>query len=176
MSKKAALLIIDVQVIMFEGEEGAVYNADKVLNNICTLLENARLSKMPVIFIQHTDKEGELQKGKTTWKLHPSLKPQENEKVIEKTSWDSFYNTGLQEELKRQGIEKLIIAGMQTEFCLDTTCRRAFSMGYYNNILVKDAHSTFDGEILKAEQIIKHHNNVLGGRFVQLKDTDEVEF
>ncbi|AGY74924.1 cysteine hydrolase family protein [Clostridium autoethanogenum] len=175
MSKKTALLIIDVQVAMFAGEEGDLYNADRVLDNICTLLKRARSSKTSVIFIQHTDKDGEFQKGKDTWQLHPRLHPQENEKVIEKTTWESFYNTGLEEELKRQGIEKLIIAGMQTEFCLDTTCRRAFSMGY-DNILVRDAHSTFDGEILSADQIIKHHNSVLGGRFVQLKSTDEVEF
>ncbi|MEK1832395.1 hypothetical protein AAAC51_36335 [Priestia megaterium] len=51
---------------------------------------------------------------------------------------------------------------MQTEFCLDTTCRRAYSLGYKENILVKDAHSTFDTAVLSASKIVEHHNNMLG--------------
>jgi hypothetical protein len=43
----------------------------------------------------------------------------------------------------------------------------------YETILVRDAHSTFDGHVLTASQIIKHHNDVLGGRFVTLMSTDE---
>ncbi len=65
---------------------------------------------------------------------------------------------------------------MQTEFCLDTTCRRAYSLGYKENILVKDAHSTFDTDVLSADKIIEHHNNILGGRFVTLKESREIIF
>ncbi|MFJ8526575.1 hypothetical protein [Bacillus sp. NPDC094106] len=65
---------------------------------------------------------------------------------------------------------------MQTQFCVDTTCRRAYSIGYKENILVKDAHSTFDTAVLSASQIVEHHNNTLGGRFVTLKETSEIMF
>ncbi|MNF08264.1 hypothetical protein D3C80_2086410 [compost metagenome] len=64
---------------------------------------------------------------------------------------------------------------MQTEFCLDTTCRRAYSMGY-SNILVQDAHSTFDNANFSGEEIVRHHNGVLGGRFASLRKADEIVF
>ena len=91
-------------------------------------------------------------------------------------SWDSFLNTSLHEELQNQSIEKLVIVGMQTEFCVDTTVRRAYSMGYTGNIVVSDGHTTFNSDHLKGSQIIDHHNNIWGGRFAELKKTNEVEF
>lgn len=176
MNKKTALLVIDVQVAMFSDESAVLYNEDKVLDNIYNLLQKARLTNTPVVFIQHTSEEDdEFGKGKPTWSIHPRIAPLENEKIVEKKTWDSFYKTELNDVLKQQGITNLVIVGMQTEFCLDTTCRRAFSMGY-DNVLVKDAHSTFDGKVLKASQIVEHHNSVLGGRFVKLMSTDEIEF
>ncbi|MGH4123450.1 MAG: cysteine hydrolase family protein [Clostridium sp.] len=176
MNKKIALLIVDVQVAMFSYQDEALYNGENVLNNILSLLNKARLTKTPVIFIQHTSTEDDVfSKGKNTWDIHPKIKPIINEKVIEKTTCDSFFKTTLHEELQKRGIEKLVIVGMQTEYCIDTTCRRALSMGY-EIILVQDAHSTFDGNILKALQIIEHHNDVLGGGFVELKHSDEIEF
>ncbi|WFD09395.1 cysteine hydrolase family protein [Tepidibacter hydrothermalis] len=176
MNNKTALLIVDVQVAMFSYEDTELYNKEKVLDNIYTLLQKARLTNTPVIFVQHTGKDSdEFGKEKSTWKIHPRVKPLETETIVEKKTWDSFYKTDLNYVLKKQEISKLVIAGMQTEFCIDTTCRRAFSMGY-ENILVKDAHSTFDSQILDASKIIEHHNNVLGGRFVELKTADEIHF
>ncbi|MNI99921.1 Streptothricin hydrolase [compost metagenome] len=81
----------------------------------------------------------------------------------------------LHEELQRLGITDLVICGMQTEFCLDTTCRRAYSMGY-KNVLVQDAHSTLDSRNLTAEEIVKHHNGVIGGRFAKLLPAEAVTF
>lgn len=48
---------------------------------------------------------------------------------------------------------------MPTEFCVDTTCRRALSLGF-DVTLVSDADTTKDA-LLPAEQIIKHHNSIL---------------
>lgn len=176
MDNKAALLIIDVQVAMFSYENEVLYNGKEVLENISVLLNKARKSEVPVIYVQHTElDDSEFQRGKATWAIHPRIKPLDNEVIVEKTSCDSFYKTNLNDVLQEQGINKLIIAGMQTEFCVDTTCRRAFSMGY-ENILVEDAHSTFDSEMLNAKQIIDHHNSIFGGRFAKLKKTNEIEF
>ena len=91
---------------------------------------------------------------------------------MQKTQRDSFYNTNLKEILDGLGIKKLIVAGMQTEFCVDTTCRIAYSSGY-ELTLVKDAHTTFDSPVLPAEQIISHHNGVLKG-IAGLKTTKEI--
>lgn len=88
---------------------------------------------------------------------------------------DSFHETDLQEHLKAMHVKKLVIVGIQTEFCVDTTCRRAFSLGY-ETILVADGHSTFDSDLLTASQIIAHHNMVLGSQFAELKQAADVEF
>ena len=176
MDNKTVLLIIDVQVAMFSYENVELYNGEEVLSNVSKLLNKARLCNIPVVFVQHTESgDSEFSRGKATWEIHPRVKPMDGEVIVEKATWDSFHKTNLQEVLQQKGISKLIIAGMQTEFCMDTTCRRAFSMGY-ESILVKDAHSTFNSEVLNAKQIIDHHNSILGGRFVQLKVTNEIEF
>lgn len=94
---------------------------------------------------------------------------------MEKPTWDAFHRTELQEELQKLGITNLVICGMQSEFCLDTTIRRAYSMGY-KSVLVQDAHSTFDNGVLNSSEIVKHHNAVIGGRFAQLRAESEVQF
>lgn len=167
-----ALLIIDVQNIMFTYNNG-VYLAEETLDNIYELLIKARESNIPVIFIKHSDNPDD--EGKDDWEIHTKIEPLSNEKVIIKHTWDSFYNTSLNQELKNQNINKLVIVGMQSEFCVDTTCRRAFSLGY-ESVLVSDGHSTFDSEILSGVQIVKHHNNIIGGRFAQLVKTCDVDF
>lgn len=178
MSKKTALLLIDVQNIMFSYEGGSLWNEQQVLKNIIYLRENAHKSNIPIIYIQHTDSSSDsmLSEGKVTWEIHRDVRPLPTDTVIQKSSWDAFYQTTLHKKLQELEIGKLVIAGMQTEFCLDTTCRRAYSLGYKENILVKDAHSTFDTAVLSASKIVEHHNNMLGGRFVTLKQVNEIIF
>jgi len=94
--------------------------------------------------------------------------------IIQKTTPDSFFNTSLDEELKSRGIEDLYITGIQTELCVDTTCRRAFSQGYKVTV-VSDAHSTFDSAELTAQKIINHHNHTLRW-FGDVQPSDAIRF
>jgi hypothetical protein len=97
------------------------------------------------------------------------------EPIIDKTTPDAFHDTTLLSELSAVGIGSLIVTGAQTEVCVDTTCRRARSLGF-DIILVSDGHSTWDSEPLTAPQIIRHHNRVLSKHFVQLKTFAELNF
>lgn len=171
-----ALLIIDVQVAMFSPLEGPpVKNGEKVLHNIDLLLEKARESGMPVIFIQHTNPEDpEYAEGLPTWHIHPEIAPNAEEPVIRKRWWDSFQGTELEETLQTLGISHLIVVGMQTEYCFDTTVRSALGRGY-RVTLVSDGHTTFDTPLLSAEQIVAHHNRILAGR-TDFKPTREIVF
>jgi nicotinamidase-related amidase len=171
---KPALLIIDVQEAMFSYPGMKLYDESGVMERIISLLDKARSSGTPVVYIQHTSDE-EYTKGLPTWQISSRITPQPGEVIVEKPTWDAFHLTTLHDELQRMGITNLIIAGMQTEFCVDTTCRRAYSLGY-SSILVQDAHSTFDNNNLSAGEIVKHHNGVLGGRFALLKRESEVVF
>jgi nicotinamidase-related amidase len=77
------------------------------------------------------------------------------------------------EELSTVDVKQLVVVGAQTEVCVDTTCRRAFSLGF-NVTLVSDAHSTWGNDTLTADQIISHTNQTLAGWFVRTARTAEI--
>lgn len=175
MENNTALLIVDVQLGMFD-DSNPVHNGDVLLTTIGNLITKARMVGIPVIFVQHSGGENHLLRpDRPGWPIHPAVAPTNGELVIHKRHPDSFQETNLQHKLEAQGIRRLIVAGIQTEYCIDTTCRRAYSLGY-DVILVQDAHSTWDTEHLQASQIIAHHNQVLDGWFVTLETANEIQF
>ena len=171
---KQVLLIIDVQEVFFNHPEYNLFNDKPLVSNINELIKQAREKSIPVIFIQHTDQDEQdlLFEGKDDWQLHKGLDRLSSDKVIQKTKWDGFYQTELLDYLKQNEIEKIIFAGAQTEFCLDTTIRAAYSLGFQKNLLVKDTHSTLDSNVMTANDIITHHENVWNNRFVTIIDRD----
>lgn len=174
--QNTALMVIDVQVSMFLNEKYQVYKGDELLSNIRILIDRAHHAKVPVIYIQHTtDENGFMIEGSEGWAIHPSIAPIDGDFVLIKRTPDSFSNTTLSEILSSNNISKLIICGLQTEYCIDTTCRRAFSLGY-ETILAKDAHSTFDVKPLSALQIIEHHHRIMADWFATVIPTQEIKF
>ncbi|MDH5162287.1 cysteine hydrolase family protein [Heyndrickxia oleronia] len=170
--KKTALLIIDVQNAMFD-DSNPIYDGEQLLNNIQYLLYQARSSSIPIFYVQHNDEE--FITGTPSWEIHPSIAPKKGEIIIQKQRPDSFHHTELHKMLQARQIDDLVIAGNQTEYCIDTTCRHAVSLGY-NVTLVRDAHRTWDSNTLSAKQIIDHHNEVLSNAFVSLRATKEIQF
>jgi len=79
---------------------------------------------------------------------------------IRKKATDSFHETELQSVLQAWNVNNLIICGLQSEFCVDTTTRRALALGY-PVVLVADGHSTSSNSVLSAAQISAHHNVTL---------------
>ncbi len=152
---------------------------DRVLSNITVLLSKARSSGIPVFFIQHDGPKGHPIEAETAaWAIHPSIPPLGEEPVIRKKASDSFYETRLADELQIRKISHLIIVGGMTEYCIDTTCRRAVTLGY-DVTLVADAHLTRDTPVLTAPQIIAHHNLLLDGfaagiHSIRVKPTGEI--
>lgn len=168
---KMALLIIDAQNEMFE-QANPVYQSGKLLENLQALIKKARSADVPVIYVQHNDPG--LIKGTDFWQIHQSITPEVDDFVVQKWAPDSFHETKLLEVLKNKGIKNLVIAGNQTEHCIDATTRSASNLGF-DVILAKDAHGTWDSEAMSAEQIINHHNELLS-IFSTLQDTDDIEF
>jgi len=116
-----------------------------------------------------------LEPGTPGWPIHPAIAPHEGELVIQKPTLDSFYKTNLESKLKSRGIKKLMIMGIQTDWCVDTTVRRAYSLEY-DVTVVEDGHTKVDTEVLKAPQIIAHHNSTFSGRFAKLVKADQTDF
>jgi len=175
MPTNTALLIIDVQVGMFSLEK-AIYDGDALLDRLAALIRKARQAHIPVIYVQNCGNIGDvLEPGAPGFPIHPRIAPQPTDLVILKRHPDAFQDTTLQDELAKRGIRRLVVAGLHTAYCIDTSCRRAYSLGY-EVILVKDGHSTHDSDLLPAGQIIQHHNQVLSTFFVSLQSATDVEF
>jgi nicotinamidase-related amidase len=177
MNTDTALVVIDAQI----GVVGEAYHHDEVLENINLLLDRARTSGTPVIYVQHNESKGrELEPGAPKWSIHPAVAPHDGEPIVQKTAPDSFYETSLQTELEAHGIKRLIITGGQTQYCVDTTVRRAVAQGY-DVLLVSDAHTTEDSDTLPAEKIIAFYNETLngfwaGGHKVRVQPANEIYF
>lgn len=156
---KTAVLVIDVQEALSSGEYGA-YDAAQVIARINAATARARAAGVPVVLIQHEADAGPLQHGSSGWQLAAALAVQDTDLRLRKTATDSFHQTELDELLKGQDIQRLVICGFQSEFCVDTTTRRALALGY-EVLLVADGHSTLNNEVLTAAQISRHHNLTL---------------
>jgi nicotinamidase-related amidase len=154
-----ALLIIDVQHALCTGEEAA-FDIDRVIERINTLAVKARAVGAPVVLIQHEEGSGSLQFDTEGWQLAGGLVALPHDLRVRKTTPDSFHRTELSHTLEARGVNRLVICGLQSEFCVDTTTRRALALGY-EVVLVADAHSTVDNGVLRAAQITAHHNMTL---------------
>jgi nicotinamidase-related amidase len=152
------------------------FDGEGMLSRITGLVARAREANAPVIFVQHDGGAGHpLEKPNENWEVHLDTGYLAHDLVIEKRNCDAFQDTELQKTLVDLGIKQVVLAGMMTEYCVDTTCRRAFSLGY-DVILAGDAHSTLSRVELSAEQIIGHHNSVLNGSFASVKSSAQIEF
>ena len=162
-----ALMIIDMQKGMFQEGE-TVYKGGMLISTLKTLIEKARVSNTPIFYVQHNAPVGKsMEFGKEGWEIHSEITPRQNDIVIQKTTPDSFLNMTLDEELSRKGVNHVHITGIQTEACVDTTCRRV--------TLISDAHSTWGSNEISAQQIINHHNGVLRW-FADVHPSEEVVF
>jgi nicotinamidase-related amidase len=152
-----ALLVIDVQQALFEPHPrpGA---APQVLARINALTARARAAGAPVIFIQHED--AEMICDTPGWALACELQVHDTDIRVRKTTPDSFHKTGLADILAAHGVSHVVICGYATEFCIDTTTRRAATLGY-GVTLAADAHTTHDKPHADAATIRAHHNATL---------------
>lgn len=151
------LVVIDVQTEVVEHG----YKRDETIDNINRLIHCAREQQIPIIYIQHEEQEGPMIKGEPGWQFHARLeKPLHQEVTIHKTVPNSFTNTSLRQTLDKLDATHLYICGAQTEFCVDSTCRGAFDLGY-NVTLITDAHTTNDADHLSASSIIEHVHGTL---------------
>ncbi len=169
-----ALLVIDGQIAFFRLSR-PLLNSDIVLGNIRTLIDRARTSGVPIIYLQHSGSHDSVfEKNSPGWHIHPSISPIQGDIVIEKHTPDAFHGTLLEQSLHQLSVQTLVVCGFVSEGCVDTTVRRASSLGFKIE-LVGDAHSTTDGEVLRASQIVDHHNSVLA-IFAEVKKTNEIDF
>ena len=173
-----ALLVIDVQTNVVVD----AWHRDEVIANINSLIAKAREAKTPIIWIQHSDDDMEIEID--GWQIVSELVPLSNEPNIRKRYRSSFEQTTLEETLAQLGVGHLYICGAETDNCVRHTSHAALERGY-DVTLVKDAHTTSDGPggsgTLFASAIIEEQNRSflnydLPGRSASIVTTSEISF
>ena len=149
-----ALMIIDYQNAIFS--HPPAFDADAVLERIRRMIGKARNAAVPVVYVQHNEAGTPWEAGSASWRFPDAIAPQPGDLVSAKQSCDAFRDTGLQAQLAERSIGKIFVCGYATEFCIDTSVRRAASLGL-ETIVVADAHTTRNRPHLDARQIIEHH-------------------
>ncbi len=172
-----ALLVVDVQ----NGVVKEAHQRDAVVTNVGRLVERARRERVPVVWVQHCDKQ--LASGSDAWRIVPELTPGDDEPLVEKNYGDSFEETTLETVLSGLGVGRLVVAGAQTDGCIRSTLHGAVARGY-DATLVSDAHTTDDQTAWGApppDQVIAHTNlywayHTAPGRTAGTVETKDVDF
>lgn len=139
-----ALLIIDLQNDYFPGGSNPLHGSEAAALNAGLLLNDFRTKGLPVIHIQHIAARPTATfflPGMVGAEIHASVKPIDGEPVIVKHTPNSFQGTDLLKQLQALEVEQLVICGMMTHMCVDSTTRAAKDFGF-DCILIGDACAT----------------------------------
>jgi nicotinamidase-related amidase len=177
---KHVLLLVDIQNDYFPGGAMELVGSPEAGLNASTLLRTFREQALPVIHVQHiATREGAtfFLPGTPGVAIHDSVTPQKGELVITKHFPNSFRQTGLLEQLRKRQASTLVIAGMMTHMCIDTTTRAAADLGF-QCMLAHDACATrdlsFDGVTVSAAQVQAAYLAALDGPFAQVRSAETI--
>jgi nicotinamidase-related amidase len=162
--KKTALIVIDVQQALVD--ELKAERRSSFLSTLEALLARAREAGVPLVYVRHNDEE--LAMGTAAWEIAGEIAPRDGEPIVEKTFRDAFRETNLEDVLHGLRAERLVVCGMQTEFCVDATIREAERRGY-RVTLVEDGTATYPAGGLSEEQIREHVHRVARGRVAEVE-------
>jgi nicotinamidase-related amidase len=151
---KTALVVIDIQKgIVAMGGKLEPYTANQVIVNVSKLVRRFRELGMPVFLVRVTSIDGkDMLRPRTDQQVQWSsgqrpadwaefveeIRPTEKDIVITKRQWGAFYGTELDLQLRRRGIDTIVLCGVSTNIGVETTAREAYQRGY-NQVFVIDA-------------------------------------
>ncbi len=175
-----AFLIIDVQNDYFPGGKFELSGALDALDAIRRTLEVVRQKGLPVIFVRHVNvRPGAafFLPGTEGERIRAEIAPREGEDVVVKHTPDSFYQTNLAELIRSRGITELLVCGMMTHMCVDTTVRAALPYGLPVT-LMSDGCATRDleyaGKIIPASVVQDAFLAAMNGIFATVRDSREI--
>ena len=153
------LLVIDTQKGITDGR---LFAFKKIKNNIKTLIAEARRNNVEVVYVRHDDGPGTgFSVGDDEFQIYEEFAPKENERIFDKTEHNAFYDpTGLLKYLTEKNEKKIIIVGLQTNFCIDATIKSGFEHGF-EMIVPEYTNSTFDNEYIKKEACYHYYNDFI---------------
>ncbi|MFG1922195.1 cysteine hydrolase family protein [Cryptosporangium sp. NPDC048952] len=188
----SALLVIDVQESFRQRASWAAVSNPFVVERISSLVDAARSRGELVVWVLHTEpgSGGPFDPSSGHVRLIPPLAATAGEPVVSKTSRNAFTTTNLQQLLTEAGVREVVVTGIQTEQCCETTARLAADYGY-EVTFVTDATATFpiphrdadatgvdailgDPRTLGTNAIVERTEYALAGRFARIASTREL--
>jgi nicotinamidase-related amidase len=171
--KQSALLVIDVQD-SFKGDERWLRRNNPAFEqNIQQVIEEYRSSGLPIFFFLDAEDSGNFSRSSPYFKLMDFIQPGPSEPVIVKTSRNCFTSTNLADRLKAKGVKRVVVTGIKTEQCCETTARVASDLGYEVDFIT-EATLTFPiphpnlPEELTADEVVQRTEYSLRNRFAQI--------
>lgn len=156
----SALLVLDMQTYFLdESSHAFVPSAPAILPGINALIEAYTLLSLPVFVSRHVNTMANAGRMAAWWReiiveenplsaLTPELRTRQAV-VFEKTRYDAFIDSPLDELLRARGISQLVICGVMTHLCCETTARSAFMRGY-EVLFTVDGTATYNQEFHNA--------------------------
>ena len=175
-----ALIVIDVQESFRQRPNWADVSDPNIAAQVGRLVDASRANGDKVIWVLHTEPGSDtvFDPANGHVRLIDGLKPDADEPVLYKTAHNAFTTTNLQQILTRAGITELVICGIRTEQCCETTARVGSDLGY-QVVFVMDATATqpivhpVTGAVLGVEEIMTRTEFALVGRFATITTVDE---
>jgi len=158
--KKAALLVVDMQKFFLDPLSPTyTCGGTAILPHLKVLIQAFREASIPVIFTRHVHHPGMLDAGIMGWwwegmclegspesEIHPEIAPLPAEKVILKHRYSAFYNTDLETVLRCLKVEDLVVTGVMTNLCCESTARDAYFRDY-RVFFLADGTGSIDEEL-----------------------------
>ena len=164
------LLVIDMQEGIVDED---LYDCEAFMDRVVRLVGAAREHGVEVIFVQHdAGPDSGLTPGEEGFEIVDALRPLPGEKVFVKTINSCFGNKELKKYLKKQEDKRLMIVGLQTNYCIDATVKSAFERGY-EVIIPEGTNSTFDNDYMTAETCVRYYNEDVWEELVDAVPFDE---
>ena len=157
--ERSALLVLDMQGYFVDpGSRALIPSAPDIVHAVSSLADAFEASGAPAVFTRHIDVKGEAGMMERWWdglicredalsEIWHELKS-EGREILDKAKYDSFLGIGLDARLRGAGVERLVIAGVMTHLCVETTVRSAFMRDYEVYVAV-DATATYNRELFE---------------------------
>lgn len=178
---QSALLVIDVQDSFLVGDRWVKRSNPDFESHLSTLIGLYRTNRLPVIFILHNDEDAGFRINDSQVRLMDFLERRDEEPIIHKQTRNCFTSTLLGTKLLECGVRRLLITGIQTEQCCETTARVAADLGYAVDYIT-ECTRTFPipnwdcaGKELGTADIIERTEYVLRRRFARIGTVKEIE-
>lgn len=149
------LLVVDMQKGIVDDE---LYAFDTFMDRTLRLIDAARKNRVEVIFFRHdAGPDSGMTFGDAGFEIIDQARPAPGEKVFAKTINSCFGNKEFKEYMEQQRDKRLMIIGLQTNYCIDCTVKSAFERGY-DVIIPEGTNSTFDNDYMTGETAVRYYN------------------